>query len=79
MLEAVFSNVVEITVAVSLLILFLLALTPLLRRQYTAKWRYWAWLALAVRLLIPWNISLPSAPVQVQISNLVNFDQSAGF
>ena len=69
MLEAVFSNVVEITVVVSLLILFLLALTPLLRRQYTAKWRYWAWLALAVRLLIPWNISLPSAPVQVQISN----------
>ena len=69
MLESVFLNVVEITMAVSLLILFLLALTPLLRRQYTAKWRYWAWMALAVRLLIPWNVSLPSAPVQVQISN----------
>lgn len=69
MLESIFSNVVEITVAVSLLILLLLALTPLLRRQYTAKWRYWAWLALAARLLIPWNVSLPAAPVQVQISN----------
>lgn len=47
----------------------LLALTPLLRRRYAAKWRYWVWFALAARLLIPLNISLPKAPVQVQIPN----------
>ena len=65
MLEMLFANIVEITASVSILILLLLALTPLLRRRYAAKWRYWVWFALAARLLIPLNISLPKAPVQV--------------
>lgn len=69
MLEMLFANIVEITASVSILILLLLALTPLLRRRYAAKWRYWVWFALAARLLIPLNISLPKAPVQVQIPN----------
>ena len=77
MLENLFTDLVEITMAVSLLILLLLALTPLLRRQYTAKWRYWAWLALALRLLIPLNLSLPQAPVQVNISNKTVFSAPA--
>ena len=61
MLEMLFANIVEITASVSILILLLLALTPLLRRRYAAKWRYWVWFALAARLLIPLNISLPKA------------------
>lgn len=47
MLEMLFANIVEITASVSILILLLLALTPLLRRRYAAKWRYWVWFALA--------------------------------
>ena len=49
----------EITLTMSAVILLLLALGPLLSRRYAALWRYWAWLAVAVRLLIPVNISLP--------------------
>ena len=73
MLEMLFANIVEITAPVSILILLLLALTPLLRRRYAAKWRYWVWFALAARLLIPLNLSLPKAPVQVQIPNRTCF------
>lgn len=54
----------EITLTMSAVILLLLALGPLLSRRYAALWRYWAWLAVAVRLLIPVNISLPQAPVR---------------
>lgn len=56
----------EITFTMSAVILLLLLLGPLLSRRYAVRWRYWAWLAVAVRLLIPINFSLPEAPVQLE-------------
>lgn len=55
----------EITLTMSAVILLLLLLGPLLSRRYKLRWRYWAWLAVAVRLLIPINFSLPQAPVRL--------------
>ena len=43
----------EISLTMSAVILLLLALGPLLARRYAARWRYWAWLLIAVRLLLP--------------------------
>lgn len=56
----------EITLTMSAVILLLLLLGPVLARRYAIRWRYWAWLAVAVRLLIPINLSLPEAPVQLE-------------
>lgn len=56
----------EITLTMSVVILLLLLLGPILARRYAIRWRYWAWLAVAVRLLIPFNFSLPEAPVQLE-------------
>lgn len=56
----------EITLTMSAVILALLLLGPLLSRRYAPRWRYWAWLAVAVRLLVPWNFSLPQAPLQLE-------------
>lgn len=56
----------EISLTMSAVILLLLALGPLLARRYAARWRYWAWLVVAVRLLVPVNLSLPRAPVQLE-------------
>ena len=56
----------EITLTMSAVILLLLLLGPILARRYAIRWRYWAWLAVAVRLLIPFNFSLPEAPVQLE-------------
>lgn len=53
----------EITLTMSAVVLLLLALGPVLAKRYKIRWRYWAWLAVAVRLLIPVNFSLPNAPV----------------
>lgn len=53
----------EITLTMSAVILLLLALGPVLARRYKIRWRYWAWLAVAVRLLLPVNFSLPNAPL----------------
>ena len=56
----------EVTLTMSAVILLLLLLGPMLSRRYAIRWRYWAWLAVAVRLLIPFNLSLPEAPVQLK-------------
>ncbi|WP_343252847.1 M56 family metallopeptidase [Ligaoa zhengdingensis] len=63
MLNNLFRTILEVTMTTSAVGLLLLLLTPLLRRIYSVKWRYWAWLILAVRLLVPLNITLPSPPV----------------
>ncbi len=33
----------------------LIALTPFINKRYAAKWKYWIWLFLAVRLLLPFS------------------------
>lgn len=46
----------------------LLALAaPALRRRYTARTLCTAWLLLALRMLLPFHLSLPSAPVQIAL------------
>lgn len=48
-----FLTVLEISVSVSLVIVFLLLVSPFLNRRYAARWKYLIWIFLAVRLLVP--------------------------
>lgn len=66
-LQALAENVLEITLAVSVIIAALLLLRPLLGKRYRARLYWWAWLLIAVRLVIPLNISLPETPVRVSV------------
>lgn len=61
-----FNTLAEIALTMSAVILLLLLLGPLLSRRYSIRWRYWAWLAVSVRMLLPVNFSLPEAPVQLE-------------
>jgi len=54
----------------SVVVGLLLLLSPLLSKRYRARWRYWAWLLVALRLLIPWNLSLPDAPVSIEVPDM---------
>lgn len=53
----------SVSLSCSVVILLLLFLRPLLCRRYRAELRYWIWLALAVRLLVPLSPSWPASPV----------------
>lgn len=64
-LPAIFRTVLEISLPMALIIAALLFLRPLLKKHYRAKWMYWVWLLLAVRLVVPINFSLLAAPVTV--------------
>ncbi|WP_312094909.1 M56 family metallopeptidase [Aminipila sp.] len=63
--QNLFHNVIKISLTTSAIIAVLLLLLPLLHKSYTAKWRYFAWLILAVRLLIPFSPSLPQTPIEI--------------
>jgi beta-lactamase regulating signal transducer with metallopeptidase domain len=56
---------VECSVAMSVLILPFIAVTPLLESRFAAKWRYYAWLALVIGLIIPFRPHLDRALIQV--------------
>lgn len=66
MLDQLFRSTIEVTLSMSVCIAVLLLLSRWTKRRYAAKWRYWVWLALAVRLLLPVNVSLPQAPISLQ-------------
>ncbi|WP_164914419.1 M56 family metallopeptidase [Aminipila luticellarii] len=74
MIENLFWNTIRVSVTTSAVIVLLLLLQPLIHRHYNAKWRYFVWLILAVRLLIPFSPSLPQTPVPImQIPQQVEF------
>ncbi len=51
----IFLSVFGISVAIGLLALGLIFLTPWINQRYAAKWKYMIWIFLALRLLIPLN------------------------
>lgn len=60
-------------------------LLPRLSQRYTAKLSYMVWLVVAVRLLLPWNLTLPegTAPIQLDIPRetrwvLVDLNEEGG-
>jgi beta-lactamase regulating signal transducer with metallopeptidase domain len=66
MLEAVFENVVQVTLTTTVIIAVLLILLPGFHKKYSAKWRYLVWLVIAVRLLIPFSPSLPRTLIEIK-------------
>ena len=48
-----FLTCLSVSLSTGALILLLMLLSPLLEKKYAAKWKYWIWILLAVRLLIP--------------------------
>lgn len=67
MLTVTFASLIEASVTTGAIVFVLTMLSPLLNKKYTAKWKYWVWLILAVRLTLPISLSLPQAPVQLNM------------
>ena len=61
------NNIFMISFSMSAVIILLLIISPILNKRYSAKWRYFVWLLLALRLIVPFNAELPQAPVNIPI------------
>ena len=60
-------TLLQISITIAAVIGLLLFLVPVWQKRYSAKWRKLIWLIIAVRLLIPFSIELPTAPVQMNV------------
>lgn len=70
MLENLFVKVLEATFVIGIVIVALMLLSTLLNRLYAAKWRYFLWIILAIRLVIPFDLLLPSPVLQINVPNI---------
>lgn len=60
-------SVVEVSLSSGAIILILFLTEPFFNKRYTAKWRYYTWIALAVRMIIPVNPDLPVSRMEISI------------
>ncbi|HOG46127.1 MAG TPA: M56 family metallopeptidase [Anaerolineae bacterium] len=65
MLAGILTNLIGVSLATGAIILALTLLSFKLDRVYGARWKYWVWLILALRLLLPFGLPLPQAPLQI--------------
>lgn len=68
------TDLLEVSLGCGVVILLLLALTPLLSMRFSPRLRYWAWALLAIRLLlpgIPWGRNTIPAPIQIETPHTI--------
>lgn len=57
----------EVSLMMSILILIMIVLKPFFNKKYGVRMRYFIWLFIALRLLLPFNVSFPKA-VEIQVN-----------
>ena len=70
-----FANLMRVTLTMSALAALILFCTPLLKKRYSASWRYWVWMVITVRLLIPFQMPERTVPVRY----ICRMDSATGF
>ena len=53
------SGLFEVSLTMGAVTALLLILSPVWKRRFRPQWRCWAWLLVALRLAVPFNVSLP--------------------
>jgi len=64
-------NILWVSVICGVFILGIWALSPLLNKHFTAKWKYWAWILIALRLVMPINFGLPQFTAPEAMSEVI--------
>ena len=66
-METVFYNLLKISAWSGIGILLVLAVSPLFKKRYTVFWRYFLWIFLAVRLVLPFDVSIDGRALQIPV------------
>lgn len=70
-MENLFLTVLSISLTTSFIIIALIVLGSLFNKRYVAKWKYGLWIALALRLLVPVNYTVPDSDFQITVPDEV--------
>lgn len=60
-------SALEMSLLVGAVVAVIKALSGRLNRVYDARWKYWAWLLLAIRLLLPVSLALPGNLISIAV------------
>lgn len=72
MVEKIFLTFLEISLGVSIIVVLLMLITPRTDRKYSSRWRYYLFVFITVRLLIPLN------PAILNIGDILSLDSLSG-
>lgn len=64
-----FFNFIGVSITISIAIFILMLLSYRLNERYSVKWRYFLWLFLAVRLVIPLDFGLTAPPLELKFAD----------
>lgn len=67
-MEKIFLTLLEISAGCTVVILIISLLSTIINRRFTAKWKYFIWLIIAVRLLIPFNPSFEIGQPKLEVN-----------
>ncbi len=73
-METIMQTVLQISISTAAVIGLLLLFVPVWQKRYSARWRKVIWMVIALRLLVPFSLELPSAPVIMD----VNLEEQTG-
>ena len=79
MFNGILFSIIETSLIISVIYLLLFFLKPLISQKLVVKWYYWVYLIMFVRLLIPINITIPQAPVQIELPERMITATPSGF
>lgn len=68
-MEQIFFNMMGITITISIIVIILLLLSSYLDERYAVKWRYFIWLILAIRLILPVDFGLTDPPLEMNFND----------
>lgn len=69
-MDRLFQNVLEISIFTSVAILIFGTFSRTWGKRYGAKWKYFVWMILAIRLVLPVQITLPQPIINIPISQV---------
>ncbi|WP_099466920.1 M56 family metallopeptidase [Konateibacter massiliensis] len=77
MAEIVFATIIEKSMIAGFIILVLKTATPILSKRYTAKYKYFIWLLIALYLIIPIQITIDVEPIKIEVP-VIEFAEEKG-
>lgn len=75
---SLFVQVLKVSILSGAGILLIVAVSPLLGKRHTVFWRYLLWAVLAIRLVLPFDISIPGQAVSVSIPVGMKWEERNG-
>lgn len=67
-MKEIFLGFLEVSGTTAVIILAVALLSAVIDKKFSAKWKYWIWLLIAARLLIPFSPDMESAPAKIEVT-----------